>query len=51
MQMERGYRHSLAMHGLNLLIAGPALWCLGSVQNICQFYERASGHVQLLHVE
>ncbi|AQK70055.1 hypothetical protein ZEAMMB73_Zm00001d016098 [Zea mays] len=47
-QMERGYRHSLAMHGLNLLIAGPALWCLGSVQNICQFYERASGHVQLL---
>ncbi|XP_066325417.1 uncharacterized protein [Miscanthus floridulus] len=42
-QMERGYRHSL-----NLLIAGPALWCLGSVHNICQVYERASGHVQLL---
>ncbi|KAG0532619.1 hypothetical protein BDA96_04G123000 [Sorghum bicolor] len=47
-QMERGYRHSLAVHGLNLLIAGPALWCLGSVHNICQVYERASGHVQLL---
>jgi hypothetical protein len=48
MQMERGYRHGLARHGLNLLIAGPALWCLGSVHNICQVYERASGHVQLL---
>ncbi|CAN6231116.1 unnamed protein product [Urochloa humidicola] len=47
-QMERGYRHGLARHGLNLLIAGPALWCLGSVHNICQVYERASGHVQLL---
>jgi hypothetical protein len=39
----------LSRHGLNLLIAGPALWCLGSVHNICQVYERASGHVQLLH--
>ncbi|CAL4970227.1 unnamed protein product [Urochloa decumbens] len=47
-QMERGYRHGLARYGLNLLIAGPALWCLGSVHNICQVYERASGHVQLL---
>ncbi|KAL6629578.1 hypothetical protein ACP70R_029343 [Stipagrostis hirtigluma subsp. patula] len=47
-QMERGYRHGLTRHGLNLLIAGPALWCLGSVHNICQVYERASGHVQLL---
>ncbi|KAF8676667.1 hypothetical protein HU200_046902 [Digitaria exilis] len=47
-QMERGYSHGLARHGLNLLIAGPALWCLGSVHNICQVYERASGHVQLL---
>ncbi|RLN09880.1 uncharacterized protein C2845_PM11G18810 [Panicum miliaceum] len=47
-QMERGFRHGLARHGLNLLIAGPALWCLGSVHNICQVYERASGHVQLL---
>ncbi|KAJ1278838.1 hypothetical protein BS78_04G109900 [Paspalum vaginatum] len=47
-QLERGYQHSLAMHGLNLLIAGPALWCLGSIHNICQVYERASGHVQIL---
>ncbi|WVZ76993.1 hypothetical protein U9M48_024898 [Paspalum notatum var. saurae] len=47
-QLERGYQRSLAQHGLNLLIAGPALWCLGSIHNICQVYERASGHVQLL---
>ncbi|TVU33308.1 hypothetical protein EJB05_25118, partial [Eragrostis curvula] len=47
-QKERGYRHGLARHGLNMLIAGPALWCLGSIHNICQVYERASGHVQLL---
>ncbi|KAL6888143.1 hypothetical protein ACP4OV_009169 [Aristida adscensionis] len=47
-QMGRGYRRGLTRHGLNLLIAGPALWCLGSVHNICQVYERATGHVQLL---
>ena len=46
--MERGYRHGLEKHGLNLLIAGPALWCLGSIHNICQIYERANGHVQIL---
>jgi hypothetical protein len=45
--MERGYRHGLEKHGLNLLIAGPALWCLGSI-HICQIYERANGHVQIL---
>ncbi|EAY85254.1 hypothetical protein OsI_06627 [Oryza sativa Indica Group] len=47
-QMARGYRHSLEKHGLNMLIAGPALWLLGSIQNICQVYERANGHVQIL---
>ncbi|KAM0833026.1 hypothetical protein ACQ4PT_064521 [Festuca glaucescens] len=47
-QMDRGYRHGLEKHGLNLLIAGPALWLLGSIHNICQIYERASGHVQIL---
>uniref|UniRef100_A0ACD5ZMA8 Uncharacterized protein n=1 Tax=Avena sativa TaxID=4498 RepID=A0ACD5ZMA8_AVESA len=47
-QMERGYRHGLEKHGLNLLIAGPALWLLGSIHNICQIYERANGHVQIL---
>jgi hypothetical protein len=31
-----------------MLIAGPALWLLGSIQNICQVYERANGHVQIL---
>jgi hypothetical protein len=46
--MDRGYRHGLEKHGLNLLIAGPALWLLGSIHNICQIYERASGHVQIL---
>ncbi|CAL5059044.1 unnamed protein product [Urochloa decumbens] len=40
-QMERGYRHGLARHGLNLLIAGPALWCLGSVHNICQLLQKS----------
>lgn len=47
-QMERGYRHGLEKHGLNLLIAGPALWFLGSIHNMCQIYERANGHVQIL---
>ncbi|KAF0932911.1 hypothetical protein E2562_013111 [Oryza meyeriana var. granulata] len=47
-QMTRGYRHNLEKHGLNLLVAGPALWLLGSIHNICQFYERANGHVQIL---
>uniref|UniRef100_A0A0D9VEF3 Uncharacterized protein n=1 Tax=Leersia perrieri TaxID=77586 RepID=A0A0D9VEF3_9ORYZ len=47
-EMTRGYRHSLQKHGLNLLIAGPALWLLGSIHNICQVYERANGHIQIL---
>ncbi|XP_037417588.1 uncharacterized protein LOC119281049 [Triticum dicoccoides] len=47
-QMERGHRRGLEKHGLNLLIAGPALWCLGSIHNMCQVYERANGHVQIL---
>lgn len=47
-QMERGHRRALQKHGLNLLIAGPALWCLGSIHNMCQVYERANGHVQIL---
>ncbi|CAH9110487.1 unnamed protein product [Cuscuta epithymum] len=38
----------LEKHGLNLLIAGPALWLLGSILNSCQIYERAGGHVQIL---
>ncbi|GKV31294.1 hypothetical protein SLEP1_g40001 [Rubroshorea leprosula] len=35
-------------HALNMLIAGPVLWVLGSIHNSCQIYERADGHVQIL---
>ncbi|XP_010550522.1 PREDICTED: uncharacterized protein LOC104821367 [Tarenaya hassleriana] len=35
-------------HALNMLIAGPVLWMIGSVHNSCQIYERADGHVQIL---
>ncbi|KAJ8747863.1 hypothetical protein K2173_013031 [Erythroxylum novogranatense] len=48
-QEEKGsdyYR--LENHALNLLIAGPVLWVLGSIHNSCQIYERADGHVQIL---
>lgn len=31
-----------------MLMAGPALWVLGSIHNSCQIYERADGHVQIL---
>ncbi|KAL5211527.1 hypothetical protein ABZP36_022374 [Zizania latifolia] len=47
-QMVSGYRHNLQKHGLNLLVAGPALWLLGSIHNICQVYERANANVQVL---
>lgn len=33
---------------MNMLVAGPVLWLLGSVHNSCQIYERADGHVQIL---
>ncbi|KAL4204156.1 hypothetical protein AMTRI_Chr01g130740 [Amborella trichopoda] len=35
-------------HGLSLLIAGPALWVLGSIHNSCQVYERADSYMQIL---
>ncbi|XP_031257092.1 uncharacterized protein LOC116115088 [Pistacia vera] len=38
----------LEKHALNMLIAGPVLWVLGSIHNLCQIYERADGHVQIL---
>ncbi|KAB1204987.1 hypothetical protein CJ030_MR7G015179 [Morella rubra] len=48
-QEEKGYRYyKLEKHGLNMLIAGPVLWVLGSIHNSCQIYERAGGHVQML---
>ncbi|KAI9096789.1 hypothetical protein K1719_025968 [Acacia pycnantha] len=38
----------LERHALNLLLAGPLLWVIGSIHNSCQIYERADGHVQIL---
>lgn len=49
MQEEKGYGYfKLERHALNMLIAGPALWVIGSIHNSCQIYERADGHVQVL---
>ncbi|XP_075476395.1 uncharacterized protein LOC142517817 [Primulina tabacum] len=48
-QAEKGYGlYKLEQHALNMLIAGPVLWLLGSIQNSCQIYERADGTVQIL---
>ncbi|PKU72631.1 uncharacterized protein LOC110094449 isoform X1 [Dendrobium catenatum] len=48
-QMERGhYNWSLEKHAVNLLIAGPVFWLLGSVHDLCQVYERSNGLLQLL---
>ncbi|CAL9099874.1 unnamed protein product [Musa acuminata var. zebrina] len=46
--MEKGYRYRLEKHALNTLIAGSIFWVIGSIHNVCQIYERADGHVQLL---
>jgi hypothetical protein len=49
LQAKKGYRYfKLEKHGLNMLIAGPVLWVLGSIHNSCQIYEKAGGHVQIL---
>lgn len=46
---EKGYgSHKMEKQAVSLLIAGPALWLLGSIHNSCQIYERADGHVQIL---
>ncbi|XP_068644525.1 uncharacterized protein [Aristolochia californica] len=47
-QEEKHHDFGFEQHALNLLIAGPALWMLGSVHDLCQYYERADGHVQIL---
>ncbi|KAJ4825508.1 hypothetical protein Tsubulata_027598 [Turnera subulata] len=48
-QEEKGYGFfKLEKHALRMLIAGPALWVLGSIHNSCQIYERADGHTQIL---
>jgi len=49
MQVEKGVGYDkLETHALNMLIAGPVFWMLGSIHNSCQIYERADGHVQVL---
>ncbi|GAA0156556.1 hypothetical protein LIER_14030 [Lithospermum erythrorhizon] len=49
LQEEKGYGFlKFEKHAMNLLVAGPALWLLGSIHNSCQIYERADGHVQIL---
>ncbi|KAL3521617.1 hypothetical protein ACH5RR_019766 [Cinchona calisaya] len=49
LQAERGYGYDkVEWHALNMMIAGSALWLLGSIHNSCQIYERADGHVQIL---
>ncbi|XP_073128351.1 uncharacterized protein [Henckelia pumila] len=46
---EKGHGyHKLEQHALNMLIAGPVLWLLGSVHNSCQIYERADATIQIL---
>ncbi|KAJ8536861.1 hypothetical protein K7X08_035262 [Anisodus acutangulus] len=48
-QEEKGKGNfKVEKQAVNLLIAGPALWLLGSIHNSCQIYERADGHVQIL---
>ncbi|KAM5557551.1 hypothetical protein ABKV19_024768 [Rosa sericea] len=48
-QVEKGYGYyKLEKHAMNMLIAGPVLWLLGSIHNSCQIYERSDGHVQIL---
>lgn len=48
MQEEKGVGFKLEKHALNMLVAGPILWLIGSIHNSCQIYERADGHVQIL---
>lgn len=49
MKAEKGHvNFKVEKQAVNLLIAGPALWLLGSIHNSCQIYERADGHVQIL---
>ncbi|XP_014522397.1 uncharacterized protein LOC106778908 [Vigna radiata var. radiata] len=46
---EKGYGHfEPEKHALNMLVAGPVLWVIGSIHNSCQIYEKADGHVQIL---
>nr|XP_027190242.1 uncharacterized protein LOC101500123 isoform X2 [Cicer arietinum] len=41
-QEEKGYGYvKLEKHAVNMLVAGPVLWVVGSIHNSCQIYERA----------
>lgn len=49
LQLIKGYvEYKLEKHALNLLIAGSIFWLFGTINNACQIYERADGHVQIL---
>ncbi|XP_062120233.1 uncharacterized protein LOC133834584 [Humulus lupulus] len=49
LQEEKGYGYlKVEKHAVNMVIAGPVLWVVGSIHNSCQVYERADGHVQIL---
>ncbi|KAL7003567.1 hypothetical protein U1Q18_004719 [Sarracenia purpurea var. burkii] len=50
LQAEKGdgYLFKVEKHAVNMLVAGPVLWVLGSIHNSCQIYETADGRVQIL---
>ncbi|CAI0449867.1 unnamed protein product [Linum tenue] len=49
LQAQKGYRYlGWERHSLNMVVAGTAMWVLGSIHNVCQIYERADAHVQIL---
>lgn len=54
MQVVRGdfdadVSEKVVNHAYGMLIAGPALWFLGSIQNAFQLYQKAGTRVQLMH--
>ena len=48
MQEEKGFDYKMEKDAVNMLIAGPLLWVIGSIHNACQIYERADGDTQIL---
>lgn len=54
MQVVRGdfdadVSEKVISHAYGMLIAGPALWFLGSIQNAFQLYQKTDTRVQLMH--
>ncbi|XP_078438730.1 polypyrimidine tract-binding-like protein [Wolffia australiana] len=45
---EKADGEKLRRYSARMLVAGPALWFLGSIHDLCQVYERSGGHVQVL---